>query len=104
MKVLKFLLSNWLTGIFFIICNCISNDTVMYNAGLLSRTSSALPSLPSFHSGGNALCLEQMTRGGPKHCHMVVHAGIARGRADSTALIPERWINQLLVIGKVPGW
>lgn len=43
-------------------------------------SSSALPFLPSFHSGGRriALCFEQMTRAGPNHCHMVIHAGIAR--------------------------
>lgn len=46
-------------------------------------SSSALPSLPSFHLGGNALCFEQMTRAGLNHCHMVVHADIAWGRADS---------------------
>lgn len=69
-----------------------------------SGSSSALPSLPSFHSGGNALCFAQMTRGGPNHCHMVVHTVIAQGRADSAAVIPRRWINLLLVIGKVLGW
>lgn len=67
-------------------------------------SSSALPSLPSFHSVGNALCFEQMTKAGPNHRHMVIQAVVARGRADSVAVIPRRWINLLLVIGKVPGW
>lgn len=41
-------------------------------------SSSALSSLPSFRSGGNALCSSQMTRACPNHCHMVVQQALLR--------------------------